>query len=1051
MSFLNYTYSFVARRAGTHWFAACDTPICASCSGGTPAINNTYGLYKSSNNGVSCSQYKFTVTSNNTRVSIEQCLVAAPTSSGGIIMPFTHSLLYNFGDIGFVCSATAPQLESGSWTDFGSFPQPNSCSCGTNYRTTTSTSTTSTTTSATQSWNLNRFCECNQITSGPGRQIVLNFSKQYWTAGLGRGVFISIATPSNVDECYEINSPVRYNASYTLYTGLTWSDCVGCHNGINSQCTTTTTTSTTILPGITPNCNCGIYQCSYYTVQGSSGDAIKWNECSQSLNSFRNFNYYYFYSSETIDFCACDDPGTLFVVSGTPTINGTSYTSNSIIARGNPCFLRSGCTCNSFPVELGKSVYGIIRPVLVEYDSCYEPTGGFSNPQKSMWPLSSVPGTFPGLPGLIQPWWPQALSGRPLFGRDTHVYSICACGAAGATYGDGNFRSPTFSQWESGPYIPITRAANSSNIGNSNEYFIHYDCAGRTCSCINRAPCTTSTTTMSPCQNCRSTVIGAAGPNLTEIVYEACDNFQKHLIVTESLYQGFTTSICACERCRQVNVRPLISTTASWRPVPYVHCCDPVFSQANYAPPAWHSSVLNLQVNPCRNYYLNSYISATTGATVSSTYKYVDCADSQIKYITATAQGTYSSLGLWYEIVAAANQGCLSFSSSVNPNVDYWTVGSAYTFYQNPVGKTMYKQASGGGFTPIGNGYAVSALGCRYNISNGVVQSREPCNQVYGGPTGTCSQGAVTGVLICASTVSFVSGSSSEIGSDSPCGTASTSICISKDYYGNSKFPDDPILGSIPTGIFTFSNIGSCSCITSDNQYILPRTISQSGISLTREFLTITFSNATCSQLVALPRPAQAPLPQPRPPTCCTCRIFSINLSIGDVVTYRPCDSNYETDTFVGIRLPALQMSGSTTSTGSFSVRLQTSGFYNIASFSVVFNHDRLIFYTASILQSVVSSGRFSSSGSFSRFAYAGSPINFGGGDLLNMVFAARSSARLNLTNISSSSFYQSTNVSNSNGVTFSVSLIDGWVEFPGVALPPPNINSIPPSFPSFP
>ena len=258
-------------------------------------------------------------------------------------------------------------------------------------------------------------------------------------------------------------------------------------------------------------------------------------------------------------------------------------------------------------------------------------------------------------------------------------------------------------------------------------------------------------------------------------------------------------------------------------------------------------------------------------------------------------------------------------------------------------------------------------------------------------------------------------------------------------------------------GIFTFSNIGSCSCITSDNRY-QPYTSRGFNVPLSSapdpliEFLTITFSTATCSdKTLSVLNLSSAVLPNQ--PSCCDCNIYQIsNLSVNDVVTYRPCDANYTPDTFVSLSLPRIDMNFTTQSTGSFSVRVTAAGFYNVGSFSIVFNHDKLVFYTASVLQSSLSSGgNFANSGSFSRFAWSGTPGNFGGGDILNFTFAAISSALMEFVTSSVATFYQSTNVSNPSGQKINVSIGDGYIKFPGIPLPSSNKGSTPPTFPSFP
>lgn len=932
---LNYTYSFVATRTGTYWFAACGTP-----SGSVaPTLQPTYGLYRSSPNGVSCSNYTFVVTSNNTRVAIEQCQVAAPTSSGGIIMPFTHSLVYNIGDIGFICSATAPQLESGSWADNNTHLQPKSpCDCGRNYLTTTTTTSTTTVSLFTQSWNSERICNCVGVSSFT----ISNFETSSYPNLSGGQIYEDGA------DCYKLLQRITYRPSYAQFAGTFRSDCATCDATLPSPCTTTTTTTTTIFPAAPSNCECNQFQCSNYVVEGLAGHAVRWSHCSNNTGQFgfRDFGYYYFYEDETIQFCACSN--TVWVVLGKPVINGVEVDVGVPVDQGTACSKKKidDCYCTAFPVELGEQIddrNASGRPVLVEYNSCYEPDGGFSFPQKTMWPATSG-STFSGLPypPTFSPY-PRTQSGSRLFPRNTHIYSICSCGAENKPPGDPSYISPTISLWDGSSWIPNTLVFTQSLL-NEQVHYIHGTCNGGFCRCYNYSPCTTTTTTLIPCPNCRTTVIGASGSNFTRITYEGCDTLKKHDIETEYLFQGVTTSICACERCRSVRVRPL-GAAGTFTPLPYVHCCDPVFSQAGYQPPSYHSSTLNLPVRSCRNYTLNS---TSTGTTV---YRYIDCLDSKLKFITI--------------------------------------VGIADT-------------------------------------------------------------------TLCLATVSFHSGDTPQITNGALCGTASAEICISRDYYGATVFPDDPTLGSVGLGIFTFSNIGSCSCITSDNRYDPYKSRGFfSSFTLAPdpqpEFLTITFSTATCSDRTATSNVTVLPIP--RFPTCCTCRVWSASMTTGEVMTYRPCDANYDPDTFVTLQLPTVTMNNSTQSTGSFSVRVTAAGFYGVGSFSVVFNHDKLVFYTASVLQSSLSSGgAFAVNGSFSRFAWASAtPLNFGGGDILNFTFAAQSSARIEFVTSSVATFYQSTNVSNPSGVTFSVFIGDGSIKFAGIPLPSSNKGATPPTFPTFP
>jgi hypothetical protein len=247
---ISITYSFIATRTGDFYFAACETPICASCVG-PPTFNvqTNNPPYRSSVNAASCSLYTFVANSVNTRVAIEQCLVYRPVP-GGQPSSFTHSLQYQPGEVAFICSATAPRLENGSWTNFGTFSQPGSpCDCGEPFRTTTSTSTTTTLAPFTQSWRALRLCGCIER---PFTSTISNINIAQYNPFPGR------VYRGADNHCYRLINTVPYQAPrYPTFTSGFQIDCNTCAQSISgiNPCTTTTTSTTTSFPQGPPTIN----------------------------------------------------------------------------------------------------------------------------------------------------------------------------------------------------------------------------------------------------------------------------------------------------------------------------------------------------------------------------------------------------------------------------------------------------------------------------------------------------------------------------------------------------------------------------------------------------------------------------------------------------------------------------------------------------------------------------------------------------------------------------------------------------------------------------
>jgi hypothetical protein len=953
-----HTYSLYARTTGTYRFVACEGSV-ISASPSNRTITQLPGqVFKSSRSGASCSLYTFVATQNNTILDYTLCYT---TASGAA---FTHSLIFNNGDLGFICSATAVNLVSGAYTDFNFKTQPESpCDCGTNPPTTTTTITTSTTTilTLTQSWRLERDICCSRI---PNTFTFANVNTVTYGSSLLPGNYTFLQVGSDI-YCYRFVNQVVYPQvnpqRYFTFNSTIYQNCTDCQNagpglplisGIYG-CPSTTTTTTTLSPfnpGVI-NCPCGQFQCQHYIVNGLVGDSIRWRECTQSVvtGGIRNFNFYYFYEDGQIEFCSCSDAVEIVSVnksSGTIDINNDQYSLGQIPTS------RTNCTrvgrCKSTFIEIAENLrlegQGGDRPIRVDFDPCFEPDGGWAGyPRVTMWPVTGGV-TFSGLPVPLPFWAPQPMSGV-IFGRKTHLYTICAIdNSPDKPTSDPNWIGPTISYWDEGAQRWINSSRSSTQPPDDYGYYAWESCNLGTCSCESYTSCPTTTTTLIPCPNCRPTVIGASGSGYTQITYEGCDTLQRNLINIKTdviLFRGVTTSICACERCRQVRIRP----TGDGGLFSYKHCCDPPMSAAGATPPPWHESSIDLISRTCRTFVLNS-----SGTTV---FQYVDCRDSRLKYIS---------------IIGAAD-------------------------------------------TPV-----------------------------------------------CAATVSSFSGSSGTITSGTVCGTASAELCISRDHYGPTFFGDATDNG------FTFSNIGSCSCITSDNRYnpymynnrFWNNPLSVRGPSIEWLFVTVSSMAATCSDKTISPN-----LPQTGGiPGCCNCVVYEMSLTAGDIINYKPCATNRDySNTILNVQAPQITLPGPTAQAGSFSYRIQASGFYDIGSMSIVINHNNLVVYTASILPAALASGgQLSVLGTFSRFAWSGVSGFFqstnGPIDILNFTFAMtgpQGAARIEIYTSSTGGFYSFSNFRNTSGLTMSPNYYDGWIKFQGFNLPPSQKNSTPPNWPTFP
>jgi hypothetical protein len=910
---------------GFKWLYTCEPPILASASGATYLVFDTVQQpetipYRAVGAGSSCSLYTFAVTQNNTVLRIYSCNELFPPADS---YPFTHSIIFNSGDVGFVCSMTTPVLVSGSYSNFSITPQPASpCDCGRNYRTTTTTTTSTTTISLTQSWLSRRdCCPSNNPPFTYSNFSVVDFPTtgiplpgKTWIQDLGATKF-----------CWRLVNPLPIplpSPPIRKHTETLYNNCADCLTLVTACPSTTTTSTTTIFiqPPSGSTCECGNFQCVNYVIDGQSGDSVKWRECTVAVNSSgipAYFNFYYFYDTETISICSCSND--FDVVTGNPQVNGSSWPNTNPI---EVCSKRIGdgnCTkCRGTFVEIGEALRNSTdRPILVEYLSCYEPDGGHTAPTRTMWPLSAGGFAFNGLPVPLPAWANnlQAMNGLPVYGRKTHLYQICLCGNTKLVEEEGYF-APTISYWYETSWVPSPRSLTQSQPYLANdEHYIWGACNYGTCSCYSYGSCPTTTTTLAPCANCRPTVIGATGPGYTNIIYEGCDTLVKHNIQTDFLFTGNTSSICACERCKRWKVRPITGADS----MPYVHCCDSVFSAAGYSVPSWHSSELfNFFPETCRTFSLNS--------STSTTFKYIECDGSSIKYL---------------EVV---------------------------------------------------NGDPITSP--------------------------------------CVATISYHSGDpAGSITSPTLCGTASVDICVSKHFYGDLS-PDHANFGLISPGSYTFSDIGSCSCITSDNRYKTNTYFNFPFGGPELEYLTVTFSNtATCSDKIIIPNTP----PTPQVPPCCDCKTYYVyDYSVGDIITYKPCDTNRINTSQVSLNLPKIDMVGTTSGAGSFSVVVRATGLWGVGAVTAIFNNNNLTYYQHTI-NSIFSGAAFNVSGSYSRFSWSSTTaINPGSIDIITITFAAGSSARLAWVDNQN----DNTEIVDIAGNDLNAQLNDGWIKFPGINLP---------------
>jgi hypothetical protein len=222
--------------------------------------------------------------------------------------------------------------------------------------------------------------------------------------------------------------------------------------------------------------------------------------------------------------------------------------------------------------------------------------------------------------------------------------------------------------------------------------------------------------------------------------------------------------------------------------------------------------------------------------------------------------------------------------------------------------------------------------------------------------------------------------------------------------------------------------------------------LSVRGPSIEWLFVTVSSMAATCSDKTISPN-----LPQTGgDPGCCNCVVYEMSLQVGDIINYRPCATNYNyNNTILNVVAPQISLPGTTAQAGSFSYRIQASGFYDIGSMSIVINHNNLVVYTASIIPSLLTvGGQLSVLGTFSRFAWSGS------GDILNFTFAMtgpQGAARIEIYTSSTGGFYSYTNFRSTAGLTMSANYYDGWIKSPGFNLPASQKNSSPPNWPTFP
>lgn len=164
-----------------------------------------------------------------------------------------------------------------------------------------------------------------------------------------------------------------------------------------------------------------------------------------------------------------------------------------------------------------------------------------------------------------------------------------------------------------------------------------------------------------------------------------------------------------------------------------------------------------------------------------------------------------------------------------------------------------------------------------------------------------------------------------------------------------------------------------------------------------------------------------------------------------------------EISDFPSLQLPGLTFSGTTQSTGNFSVALKAYNFTDIGSLTAHINHNNLSLVSYQIVGSGLtgSTGLFFNIGSYSSFAWYDitNPVTINNEVILIMTFSAVSSSRLQWM------FTQNNNsgVGNLNGDPTYTRFYEGFVKFSGSDLPPfqnfggqvTAVTTLPPTSPS--
>lgn len=142
--------------------------------------------------------------------------------------------------------------------------------------------------------------------------------------------------------------------------------------------------------------------------------------------------------------------------------------------------------------------------------------------------------------------------------------------------------------------------------------------------------------------------------------------------------------------------------------------------------------IIDYEVNNLGIIFSDPLPTTTTTTTTTSTSTTTTTTTSTTSTTTSSSiLPDYISLGTFYSISSGSQNNssrCNAFISSSPPDVEYFSFNvSQSDFYQNPVGKTLYRLDENFGHVALGTGNVVTNFGCRYYLEAGIVQSIWSC------------------------------------------------------------------------------------------------------------------------------------------------------------------------------------------------------------------------------------------------------------------------------------------------------------------------------------